>query len=716
MFSPGSSLKRRSLQNILLLFIVLISLIGCSRPQNRDGTPSAVPLNALKLTPSADCDDLKRYVEEVLIERYTRRAPPTCTDCPLPGLPIDGEGDGAATAGGSAALPDAVTRTNTQEEGVDEADLVEADGEGRLYVVNGGFLAIEQGFPPQQLQELSRLKLDVHAYGLYLDEERRRVVVFARRWVPLDTQPEEEDLTVLPVYYFSYDELIFVDVADPAQPRITERLRVEGSQIDNRRVGKRIHLVSRFRVPEPEALVNDERFFDMVNRYREIVWNETGTAEEIEQLKGKIRQAIQEGMAETEIQSFMPRAFRTLGETETAVDLLSCNDVLLPEVKEDLGFLIVTSVDTDGANLAATALINNAWQIYASKAHLYVTQSSNGWWWSPDQPSQTALYKFRISDEKPVYLATGSIDGWLNNRFNLSEHEGFLRVATTEDHLNLETNQFERKNHLFILEDDHAGELKVVGSVLGFAPGESITGTRFLGDRGFVVTFRQVDPLFAFDLSDPRQPKLMGELTIPGFSTYLHPLDETHLLTIGLDAGNVQLQVFDVTDMTRPTLLHKYFPVGGGQFGWSQATFDPHAFTFYAPRNLLAIPLVTWDFSTGASFSGIAAFRVSVDEGFTELGRVDHSDLAFQVYCTNIPPDQSWIAEQCKAGGFLGGAAPTRSVIMASGPDTFLYSLSNIGIKTTPIDQPRNILGSVILPNPGYGWWFEPVGPNAASF
>lgn len=716
MFSPGSSLKRPSLQNILLLFIVLISLIGCSRPQNREGTPSAVPLNALKLSPSADCDDLKRYVEEVLIERYTSREPLICTDCPLSGLPFEEEGDGVATtAGGSAAFPDAVTRTNTQEEGVDEADRVEVDGEGRLYVVNGGFLVIEQGFPPQELRELSRLNLDVDAYGLYLDEARRRVVVFARRWIPIDIQPVEDTLT-LPVSFVSYDELIFVDVADPAQPRITERLRAEGFQIDNRRIGKRIHLVSRFRAPEPEALVKDESFLDLVNRYREIVGNETGTAEEIERLKGEIRLAIQKSIAETEIQSLLPRAFRTLGETETAVDLLSCNDVLLPEVKEELGLLIVTSVDTDGANLAATALINNAWQIYASKEHLYVTQSSNGWWWSPDQPSQTALYKFRISDEKPVYLATGSIDGRLTSRFNLSEHEGFLRVAATEDRLNSETNQLEQKNHLFILEDDQAGELKVVGSVLGFAPGESITGTRFLGDRGFVVTFRQVDPLFAFDLSDPRQPKLMGELTLPGFSTYLHPLDETHLLTIGLDAGKVQLQVFDVTDLTRPTLLHKYSPAGGGEFGWSEATFDPHAFTFYAPRNLLAIPWVTWDFSTGASFSGIAAFRVSIDEGFTELGRVDHSDLAFQVYCTDIPPDQSWIAEQCKTGVFLGGAAPTRSVIMTSGPDTFLYSLSNIGIKTTPIDQPQNILGSLILPNPGYGWWSEPVVSNRFSF
>jgi hypothetical protein len=655
-------------------------------------------------------------VEEVLIERYTRKAPPICVGCGDPAPPAIAEGDGTATTGGDAAPPDEVTRTNTQEEGVDEADRVEADGEGRLYVVNGGFLVIEQGFPPQQLQELSRLKLETDAYGLYLDEARKRLAILAYRWVPVEGLPVNHSVAVLPSPAVVYDELIFVDVADPAQPRITERLLVEGFQMNNRRIENRIHLVSQFWVPEPEALENDETFSEQVNRYREVVWNETGTTQEIEQLKGEIRQTIQNVLAETDIAALLPHAFRRIGEVETGFALLSCSDVFLPEVKEDLGLLIVTSVDTDGSNLASTALINNAWLTYASKEHLYVTQSSGGWWWDPDQPSQTAIYKFGISDDKPVYLATGSIDGWIGNRFNLSEHEGFLRVVATEDRVNPETNQFERKNHLFVLEDDNAGELKVAGSVLGFAPGERITGARFLGDRGFVVTFRQVDPLFAFDLSDPRQPKLMGELTIPGFSTYLHELDESHLLTIGIEGNAIQLQIFDVTDLTDPKLLHKHIPSGGGQFAWSQATFDPHALTFYSPRNLLAIPLVTWDFSTGTSFSGIAAFRVSIADGFAELGRVDHSDLAFQVYCTNIPPDQAWIADQCKGGEFLGGAAPTRSVMMTSGPDTFLYSLSNIGVKATPIDQPQNLLGSVIFPNPGYGWWFGSIAVDSSSF
>lgn len=693
----------------LFLFISLISLFfGCSR--SGDGAPSgsgsSVPLHVLKLTPSADCDELKQYVTAALIERYTMKAPPICIDCPIPAVPLGG--DGAIVA--DSAPPDDVTRTNTQEEGVDEADLVEADAEGRLYVVNGGFLVIEKAFPPQELSELARLKLDTFTSALYLDEAQRRLIIFGQQLNPMVALPVAVANPALQVAPFAgaYQEIIFVDVADPAHPRMTERLLLEGFPIDNRRIGKRIHLVSRFWIPDPKALMEDKSFSDLINRYRTIVWNGTGSADEkkqIEQLKEEIGLVIRKVMAETDVRSLLPHASQQVGDTDTDLTYLSCSDLLLPEVKEDLGLLIVTSVDTDGSNLSATALINNAWLIYAGKEHLYVTQSSNGWWWDPNQPVQTALYKFKLSDQKPVYLATGSIDGWIGSRFNLSEQNGFLRAVSTEERINPETNQVERKNDLFVLEDDTAGELREIGSVKGFAPGERIMSARFLGDRGFVVTFRQVDPLFAFDLADPHQPKLMGELTIPGFSSYLHPFDQNHLLTIGMEGGNVQLQIFDVTDLTHPTLLHKYIPDGGGQFAWSEAAFDPHAFTFYPPRNLLAIPLVVSNPSSGTFFSGIASFRVSLADGFTELGRVDHADLAFQVYCTNIPSDQPWIADQCKNGQFLGGAAPTRSVIMTSGPDTFLYSLSNIGVKATPIDQPATVLGSVLFPNPGFGWW-----------
>jgi hypothetical protein len=208
--------------------------------------------------------------------------------------------------------------------------------------------------------------------------------------------------------------------------------------------------------------------------------------------------------------------------------------------------------------------------------------------------------------------------------------------------------------------------------------------------------------LFSFDLSNPGHPVLMGETEIPGVSTYVHPIDRDHLLTVGREGNNVQLQIFDVSDLAHPVRTHQYVPPNAG-FSYSGAEYDHLAFTYYEPRNLLVIPLVTGD--AGSYFSGMAAYRVSVTDGFTELGRVDHADLAKEAYCSDIQPDESWRADACANGWYLWGAAPRRSIIMTSGDATYLYSVSDIGIKATAVDAPSVVLGRVLFPNAGPFWW-----------
>jgi uncharacterized secreted protein with C-terminal beta-propeller domain len=168
-----------------------------------------------------------------------------------------------------------------------------------------------------------------------------------------------------------------------------------------------------------------------------------------------------------------------------------------------------------------------------------------------------------------------------------------------------------------------------VGELRGLAPGETIYSTRFLGDRGYMVTFRQVDPLFVFDLADPAEPTLLGELKIPGFSEYMHPLeDDLHLLTIGFDGTDdgqitgLALQIFDVTDPTDPKLSHKQV-ISEQWSGWSEALYNHKAFTLY--RDVLAIPFEGYDDVNGVYGSALRLFRVSSSEGITELGSIDHS-------------------------------------------------------------------------------------------
>ena len=682
----------------------LVLVAGCAaKNDTTSGGESGVrvPLASLQLKPSAGCDDLRRYLEASWIEGFT--SAPFYFSRGGGGVSVTA-GDGPTAAG---AAPDDVSQTNTQEPGVDEADRIKADRNGFLYAVSNGFLVVEQGFPPEALHELSRLDLGASGQALYLDEANHRLVVIASAAAP---GPGPVVLSaaapVLDVPHVPEVQLIFIDVSDPTAPSIIQRLSLEGFAVGSRRVGNRIHLVSRFWISLPKALQDNPTLQDLVDRYQAAVRD--GRTGEIDQLKQDIRDVIHTAVGSLDVETLLPRAVHRVDTVDTNVPLLSCADIYRPEVQIEPGLLVVTSVDTDGGNPSAVGIMNNAWLMYATRDHLYVSQSSGGWWWSPSQTPQTAIYKFGLSDARPSYLATGSVDGWVKDQFSFSEYQGFLRLASTEDVLNRETGQWSSSNHLFVLEDRGDGALAAAGSVRGLAPGERIFAVRFLDDRGFVVTFRRVDPLFAFDLSDPAHPVLAGEVEIPGVSTYLHPIDRDHLLTVGREGGNVQLQIFDVRDLKHPTRQHLYVPPGAG-FSFSDAEYDHLAFTYYAPRNLLVIPLVTVDVVNGDYFSGMAAYRVSLADGFTELGRVDHADLAHQAYCSDIPPGEFWRAEGCAQGWYLWGAMPRRSIVMTSGDATYLYSVSDIGIKATPIDAPNSTLGRVLFPNQGPLWWDQVV-------
>ena len=168
---------------------------------------------------------------------------------------------------------------------------------------------------------------------------------------------------------------------------------------------------------------------------------------------------------------------------------------------------------------------------------------------------------------------------------------------------------------------------------------------RFVGDRGYFVTFRQTDPLFVFDVANPSAPTLQGELHIPGFSEYMHPIDDGHLLTIGQDGtldginGQLALQIFDVREATNPILKHK-LPLEQGS---SEALYNHKAFTFF--RDMLAIPFESWNPSDGSYQAELALFSVDVDAGIAEKGRIDHSAMY------DLGEEYSW----CYPGGVRRG-------------------------------------------------------------
>jgi uncharacterized secreted protein with C-terminal beta-propeller domain len=246
------------------------------------------------------------------------------------------------------------------------------------------------------------------------------------------------------------------------------------------------------------------------------------------------------------------------------------------------------------------------------------------------------------------------------------------------------------------LEEQPDGELKVVGQVDQIAPTEDIRSVRFDGPRGFVVTFKKTDPLFAFDLSNPSAPVIAGELKIPGYSTYIHLLDDDHLLTIGYDSddmGNfawfqgIMLQIFDVSNISEPELLHKW--VIGTRGSTSDAATNHLAFNYFAPKQMLAIPITICEGGSGGSygtdmtFSGLIVFDVSLETGFSEHGRVTH-----------LEPCADDCRGMCTNWWTNSNSTVKRSIFM----DEFIYSvamdqiviqdLDNMGVNTGVVNLP----------------------------
>jgi uncharacterized secreted protein with C-terminal beta-propeller domain len=329
----------------------------------------------------------------------------------------------------------------------------------------------------------------------------------------------------------------------------------------------------------------------------------------------------------------------------------------------------------------------------------------------PWSSTKTHIHKFdfKTLPTFPNYVASGTVNGSVKDQFSLDDKDGFLRVATTENRQYVTTDgkyvspdfappganapppeRPSTMNHLFVLAQNNEW-LDVVGDVGDLAPNERIFSVRFVEHRGYVVTFRQVDPLFVIDLATPSSPRVLAALKIPGFSEYMHPLDANHILTIGRDATpegrtrGLQLQIFDVTDGANPIQLHKR-TYTADEYGSSEAEYDHKAFTFFADRSLLAFPY--FSYGNNGMRSSLEVFKVDLGTGFVKLGSIDHSSLIKSPtgYC----------------GGYYGPSV-RRGVFL----ENFVYSISYGGIVVKDSNDLLAAGNQLALPSPetneGYG-------------
>lgn len=579
--------------------------------------------------------------------------------------------------------------TNVQEGGVDEADLVKTDGE-YIYLVSGGKLVILAARPAESTRILSETGIEGAVGNIYLRGDR--VVVFSsgyrvvartkkgassRRSIRSGSYPSS-------YFYRPLTKLTLLDVSDRSTPQVLRETYIEGDYSTSRMIGGRVILVLGLPNFNPAEMIGfdptrDDPYF--VGAY----------ALEVDRYAPRMRDKI------------MTSSDPVVNDS-SATD---CSRYFLPLTDDaGQGFIGVYSYPVDDAHgeIGRSAVVGYPGITYASKDSLYITQTyypvyyRTGRGLAPKAGEvTTSIHKFDLSSDpvNPVYLASGTVEGTLLNQFSLGEYRGLLRVATLVGQA-WGTGEWEPKNNVFVLQVQE-DVLAVVGEVRGFAPGETIYSARFIADAGYVVTFRQTDPLFIVDLKEPTAPKLAGKLEMPGFSTYLHPMDATHLLAIGRDGTEtgrslgLALFMFDVSDLANPTRAYKYNIPGS-----SSAAYNHLAFNYFAPKEMLALPIQGGSSysarESGYGFAGFNAYKVTIGSGFELMGNVDHSDLC--------PATSTNSYNYCYV-------SPTRSIIIKDD----LYTLSTLGVKVNPLSDYTKSSASVALPvPPSRGYEYLPGG------
>ncbi len=271
-----------------------------------------------------------------------------------------------------------------------------------------------------------------------------------------------------------------------------------------------------------------------------------------------------------------------------------------------------------------TVMMGGASTMYVSMSNIYVTYST----WNEAQ--YTSIYRVRVNEDALTFEAEGSVPGYVLNQYSMDEYNGHFRVATTWQ----KTTQM---NNVYVLNMN----LSLVGKLENLAEGERIYSVRFIGDKGYIVTFRQIDPFFVIDLNNPAEPKVAGELKIPGYSSYLHPFDENHVIGLGKENNTVKLSFFDVTNVNQPTEIAKY--IVEGDWTDSEALQEPKAFLFDKQKELLVIPLSITNYGVvdssgrelymqGGYWQGAYVFKLTLVGGFELRGNVTHQNTTGTPY------------------------------------------------------------------------------------
>ena len=575
-----------------------------------EGTSSAGPGVAYAvpgaLQPFDTCDTVLQYFKDQAPEYLIERAgggDRVATDTGSGAAEQRTAKDSSNTTPESASTPQDYSTTNVQEAGVDEPDIVKTDGkrivavaQDRVHLVglDGGKMTLRKTLP------------DTMVRNVFLSGDR--VLVFSGQ----TAQSSEPGLR----WAGQQAVLTMYDISDLSDPQLIAKLTIDGNVLDARLVGTQVRVVT---ISSPD-----------VNAPAPVYAPDGGITE-------KSKEELRAAVASTHVDDWIPTyALQDGAGGEVSKGrLVECANLAHPETFSGLDTVAVSAFDMGSAlqSRQTVGLIAGGQQIYATDTSTYVSTTD---WTRDGSAAKTSLHKFvTASSGASTYQGTGEIPGTLLNQYAMSEYDGVLRVASTVSERRGWTNPRQLTQGVVTTLQEQDGALRQLGQVggLGQQDNESIKAVRFIEDRGYVVTFRSTDPLYVLDLRNAAAPKVVGELKIPGYSGYLHPIGENLLLGVGqrgLDSGiapspttrrsqvGVQFSLFDISDPAAPRRIDTQ-TYGGGA---AAAEFDPKAFLYWEPRNLIIAPTnLHGDYRGKGAFSGLVLLRADAD-GLKELGRL----------------------------------------------------------------------------------------------
>ena len=600
--------------------------------------------------------------------------------------------------------------TNNQEQGVDEADFIKTDGY-YIYVLQGSSLSIMEIPEFGEIEFASNSSIEGSPISMMLQDDRLIVLSSYNPW----SISSEDDLYEYLRWGGEYSQwrvnsltkYTTFDISNRSSPEIIQELYLEGYNVDAREIDGSIRAITHSWLNIPGLL----NWLNMPSAYYELQWDDPERKTYREMIAYETIQANDEVLEAIALEDLVPKIYQRVGGEIVEHDMRSesCENFAQPMDGFSRGFTNILSLDlfSPTFDFESDHLLSNHPLVYASKDALVLTENSWDWWWfwgQDDVDEMTNIHTFDISvPGVTTYTGSGRIDGQILNQFCISEHEGVLRIATTVGQWNrwwMEDPEPMSSSIVTLVrgvnpETDQQVLLEY-GRLDGVAEDERIWSARFVEDRAYLVTFEQIDPLWTIDLSDPATPTILGELEVPGVSTYIHPLHDGMLLTIGmgpagedglgLDWSSTRLSTFNISDVTQPAVADTLMlsPVNDPEdnrwtWSYSEAKYEHKAFQYWGPKEMLAVPLSTYryieshdeDIGYHWSYEYISkAIIVNVDEATGSMsihGEVNHSSLL------NDEERNHW---------WGGNENIRRTVFMGD----YIYAISGAGITAHHLD------------------------------